>query len=359
MRQEELAPYMTWAKLRTPPRYDLAGSNLLACTLADLPGAVLGELNGANSEGWPPLVEAIASRYGVTTDQVATAPGCSGANFLAFAALISPGDEVLVERPGYDPLLGALRLLGARIVRFERRREDRWAVDPDRVRAAMSPKTRLVVVTSPHNPTGVLIPPAVLDRIAADAAERGAHVVVDEVYLDSVFRDRPAPAATRHEALISTNSLTKCYGLSGLRAGWLLASPAVARAARRVRDAVDVAGAMPAERLATLAFQHLDALTERARGIIQPNAERIERFLSARPSLEWVPPEGGTMVFPRIGGVRDTRELAALLMDRYQTAVVPGAFFDAPDHIRIAFGADAATVAAGLEALGQALDATH
>jgi len=72
-----------------------------------------------------------------------------------------------------------------------------------------------------------------------------------------------------------------------------------------------------------------------------------------------VPPEGGTMVFPRIGGVRDTRELAALLMDRYQTAVVPGAFFDAPDHIRIAFGADAATVAAGLEALGQALDATH
>jgi hypothetical protein len=186
----------------------------------------------------------------------------------------------------------------------------------------------------------------------------GARVLVDEVYLDSVYGEPPAPAATRHDALISTNSLTKCYGLSGLRAGWLLATPEVARTARRVRDVVDVAGALPAERLAVLAFQRLDALLERSRAIIQPNAERVERFLSARPELEWVRPEGGTMVFPRIRGVEDTRELAAMLMDRYQTAVVPGAFFEAPEHIRIAFGADAATVSAGLEALGHALDAT-
>src|SRR4029077_17118893 len=102
------------------------------------------------------------------------------ANFLAFAALISPGDEVLVERPAYDPLLGALKLLGARIARFDRRREDGWAVDPDRVRAALSPKTRLVVLTSPHNPTGILIPPAVLDRIATDPASRGGHGVGDQ-----------------------------------------------------------------------------------------------------------------------------------------------------------------------------------
>ena len=169
-----LAPYMTWAKLRTPPRYDLAGSNLLACTLDDLPGAGLVDLNGANSEGWVPLVEAIASRYGVAPEQVATGAGCSGANFLAFAALVEPGDEVVVERPAYDPLLGALELLGARVVRFERTREDRWAVDPDRIRRVLSPRTRLVVLTSPHNPTGVLIPGDILDRIANDAAAVGA-----------------------------------------------------------------------------------------------------------------------------------------------------------------------------------------
>jgi aspartate/methionine/tyrosine aminotransferase len=356
MRQGELAPYMTWAKLRPPPRHDLAGSNLLACSLADLPGASSPEPNGPNSEGWPPLVDLIASRYGVEPDQVATGAGCSGANFLAFAALVQPGDEVIVERPGYDPLLGALELLGARIVRFDRGFADRWAVDPERVRSAMTPRTRLVVITSPHNPTGVLTPLEVLDRLAADAAAVGAHVLVDEVYLDSAFNERPSPAATRHEALISTNSLTKCYGLSGLRIGWALASRKVARAARRARDVVDVCGALPAERMAVSAFQRLDALEARARSIIRPNAERVSRFLSARPEMEWVPPEGGTMVFPRIRGVRDTRQLAADLMDRHQVAVVPGAFFDAPEHIRIAFGADADTVSAGLTALGDILD---
>lgn len=357
MRRSELAPYMAWAKLRTPPRYDLAGSNLLGCTLDDLPGTGPVELNGANGEGWPPLVEAIATRYGVASDQVATAVGCSGANFLAFAALLEPGDEVVVERPGYDPLLGALELLGARVVRFDRRWEDRWAVDPDRVRAAMTTRTRLVVLTSPHNPTGVLIAAEILDRLAADAAAVGAHVLVDEVYLDAVYAARPAPAATRHEALITTNSLTKSYGLGGLRAGWILAHPSVARAARRVRDVVEGCGAVPAERLATTAFQQLDRLAERARGIIRPNAERVARFVSARPEMDWVAPEGGTIAFPRIRGLRDTRELAAMLLEKYETAVVPGSFFDAPEHIRIAFGADSATVSTGLEALGRALDA--
>ena len=357
MRQGELAPYMSWAKLRPPPKYDLAGSNLLGCTLEDLPGADPIEPNGPNSDGWAPLVELIAARYGVTPDQVATGGGCSGANFLAFAALLGPGDEVVVERPGYDPLLGALELLGARIVRFERRFDDGWVLDPDRVRAALTPRTRLVVVTSPHNPTGVLTPLDVIDRVAADAAALGAHVLVDEVYLDSVYGERPAPAATRHERLLSTNSLTKSYGLSGLRVGWVLASSAVARAARRVRDVVDVCGSLPGERMGVVAFRRLDALEERARSIIMPNAERVERFLSARPALEWVRPDGGTMVFPRIRGVRDTRQLASDLMERHGTAVVPGAFFDAPEHIRIAFGADAETVSAGLSGLGQVLDA--
>jgi aspartate/methionine/tyrosine aminotransferase len=302
-------------------------------------------------------VELIASRYGVEPDQVATGGGCSGANFLAFAALVQPGDEVVVERPGYDPLLGALTLLGARIVRFERPFGEHWAIDPDRVRAALTPRTRLVVITSPHNPTGVLTPPAVIDRLAADAAAVGAHVLVDEVYLDSVYDERPAPAATRHERLISTNSLTKSYGLSGLRVGWVLASRPVALAARRARDVVDVCGALPAERMAVIAFQRLDALERRARGIILPNAERVTGFLSARPAIEWVPPQGGTMVFPRVPGVRDTRHLASDLMEQHRTAVVPGAFFDAPEHIRIAFGADADTVSAGLTALGHVLDA--
>src|SRR5689334_22523105 len=112
---------MEWAKTRPTPEFDLAGSNILACTLDDLPGAREAiALSGANDTGYAPLIEAIAARYGVPAGHVTTASGTSGANFFVFAALLEPGDDVLVERPGYDPLLGASRIFGATTRRFER-----------------------------------------------------------------------------------------------------------------------------------------------------------------------------------------------------------------------------------------------
>ncbi|HSF43524.1 MAG TPA: aminotransferase class I/II-fold pyridoxal phosphate-dependent enzyme, partial [Thermoanaerobaculia bacterium] len=117
--------YMRWAKDHAAARYNLANSGLLGCSTEDLPfspGDLL--VNGPNRDGYPPLLEAIAAKYGVTPDRVVTAPGASGANFLAFAALVDAGDEVLVERPTYEPLLAALNFLGARVRRFERRFED-------------------------------------------------------------------------------------------------------------------------------------------------------------------------------------------------------------------------------------------
>src|SRR4029453_5149951 len=115
------APYLEWAKTRPSAEFDLAGSNILACSLDDLPGARDAlALSGANDNGYGPLIEAIASRYGVQPSHITTASGTSGANFLVYAALLTPGDEVLVERPGYDPLLGAARMFGATTVRYDR-----------------------------------------------------------------------------------------------------------------------------------------------------------------------------------------------------------------------------------------------
>jgi hypothetical protein len=352
------APYMEWSKARPAAWLDLAGSNLLGCTVEDLPGAREAlEISGLNPDGYVPLLEAIASRYGVGAACVATAPGCSGANFLAFAALIRPGDEVLVEQPAYDPLLGALRMLGADIVRFERTWEDRWAVDPDRIGASITPRTRLIVLTSPHNPSGVLIDGSTLDAVGMHAARVDAHVLVDEVYLDAVYENRPAPAATRGEVFVSTNSLTKAYGLSGLRAGWTLASPAVTRAIRRARDVVDVIAPYPADRLAHLAFQHLDALEARARALVQPNLDRLRAFIEVRPELQWAPPAGGTVAFPRLLGATDASPFVDALLRDHRVAIVPGHFFDEPAHFRVAFGIEPDTFAAGLAAIGAALDA--
>ena len=350
------APYMEWAKTRAAAEFDLAGSNILACSLADLPGAREAvDLAGANDDGYAPLVGAIAARYGVDPERVTTAAGTAGANALLLAALIEPGDDVLVERPGYDPLLGTARLFGARVVRFDRSFDDGFALDPDRVRHAMTPRTKVIVITSPHNPTGVAAAPAALEAIGRIAERAGAHVIVDEVYKD-LTGDRTAPAAARGDVFATTNSLTKSYGLSSLRAGWVIASPDVSYRVRRARDVIDGSGSIVAERLAVLAFRHLDVPTERARTILARNQALAQAFLQSRPELEWVP-SAGTIVFPRIRGLADSRPFVERLMRERRTALGPGVFFEAPAHFRLGYGGDTGKIRQGLANVSAALDA--
>jgi aspartate/methionine/tyrosine aminotransferase len=350
------APYMEWAKTRAAAEFDLAGSNILACTLDDLPGARDAvDLTGANDNGYAPLLEAIASRFGVRPERVTTAGGTAGANFFALAALLGPGDEVLVERPGYDPLLGAARLLGARTARFDRAFDSGFALDPDRIRHAMTPRTRVIGITSPHNPTGVSADAAALREIGRIAEQAGAHVIVDEVYKD-VTADATPPAAALGDVFVTTSSLTKSYGLSSLRAGWVIASPALTYRVRRARDVVDGTGSIVAERLAALAFAQLDTLLARARAILARNKLAAETFLASRPDLEWVP-SAGTIVFPRIRGVADAGPFVERLMREHGTALGPGAFFDAPAHFRLGYGGRIETIRAGLDRVAAALDA--
>lgn len=350
------ADYLLWAKRRPHPAHDLARSDVPGPALDDLPGwrAALA-VSGRNDEGWPPLVGAIAARYGVTTDQVATATGASGANFLACAALVRPGDDVLVESPAYDPLLAVPLMLGARLVRFERRFDEGFRLDPRRVEAAMTPATRLVIVTSPHNPAGVVTDADTLLDVGRLASRRGAHVLVDEVYLDVASGRACPPAATLGPAFISTSSLTKAYGLSGLRCGWALAEPAVAEEIRRMRDLTDGVGPVVAERASTLVFAHLPELLRRARVLLEGNAERFDRFVRESAVLEWVKPDGGTVAFPRLRSGESADALAAELLARYETAVVPGRFFEADSHFRVALGIRPDVLERGLAAISEAL----
>jgi aspartate/methionine/tyrosine aminotransferase len=351
------APYLYWAKTRPTPRFDLAGSNVLGCSVDDLEGAREAiAFSGQNDNGYEPLIDAIAKRYGVEADQVTTASGTSGANFQTCAALLEPGDDVLVERPGYDPLLGAPTLLGARTIRFDRTFDDRYRIDPDRVRAAMTPDTRLIIITSPHNPSGAITNHEVLREVGRIAEASGAYVLVDEVYLDASGTSLP-PAASLGDPFISTSSLTKSYGLASLRCGWTLSSRAVAERIRRARDVIDGTGSIAAERLATLAFAQLDRLTERARALLAANGGLVRRFLESRSELQWLEPWSGTVVFPRIRGVADTSAFAERLMVEHETAVVPGRFFETPAHFRLGFGGATDTVRGGLDAVAKALDA--
>jgi aspartate/methionine/tyrosine aminotransferase len=352
------APYMTWAKHHPVSRFELSGSNLLPCTLADLPGAheVL-ELYARNDDGYPPLVDAVARRYGVARDRVALATGASGANLLALAATIRPGDDVLVEWPGYDPHGGAARLLGAHVRHFERRWEDGFRLDPEPVAEAIRPETRAVVIANPHNPTGVYADAEAITAVGDIAARVGAKVIVDEVYLDAMFELDSTPAAKRGSVFVSTNSLTKSFGLSGLRVGWTLSDPDTTERILRVRDVVDAVGSIPSERLGVLAFEQLDQLLERARRILEPNGILLRDFVASRPELDWIAPDGGALGFPRLLETCDAEPFVEFARRDHEVGVTPGRFFGRPEHMRISIAGERSVLEGGLEALGRALDA--
>ncbi|HYO16720.1 MAG TPA: pyridoxal phosphate-dependent aminotransferase [Thermoanaerobaculia bacterium] len=349
--------YMRWAKEHAAARYNLANSGLLACSREDFvfdPGDVV--VNSPDKDGYRPLLAAIAERYGTDPEQVVLGQGTSGANFLAFVALVEPGDEVLVEQPTYEPILAALSLVGARVRRFARRFEDGWRPDPDEIRGALAGgRVRLVVMTDPHNPTGVILPPGEMAEIGRHAADAGALLVVDEVYRDIAVPDGPPSHAHLGPHVVATNSLTKSYGLSGLRCGWILAAPEVADRIRRVNDAMGSVGPFPSESLSVAAFWQLPRLAERARSILDPNLVQIRDFLDRHPEwLDCVVPDRSLMVFPRLRKEADGQALHDWLRTR-ETSIVPGRFFEEPRHFRLGFAVRPEYVGAGLERLSAGL----
>ena len=343
--------YMRWAKDHAAARYNLANSGLLACGPGELafgPDDVL--INAAAPDGYPPLLAAIGARYGVEAERVVPAAGTSGANFLAFAALVDPGDEVLVERPTYEPVLAALLALGARIRRFERRVEDGWRHDPDSLRVALAGgRVRLVVLTNPHNPTGVLLDRAEVAEIARLAERAGALLLVDEVYRDIWFEEAPPSHVHLGPHVLATNSLTKSYGLSGLRCGWVLCGTReLADRLRRARDFMEAVGSIPSDGLAVAAFRQLNRLEARARSLVEPNRELVRTFLAEHAEwLDCVLPPRTLMAFPRLLQEGDAQPLHDWLRTR-ETSIVPGRFFDHPGHFRLGFAVRTEDVAAGL-----------
>jgi hypothetical protein len=351
------APYMTWSKHHAKASCDLTGSNLLPCTLDELPGAREAmDLYGRNDDGWPPLVRAIATRYGVDEARVATGPGASGANFLALAALLRPGDTLLAEWPGYDPHMGAARFLGAQVNTFERGWAQGFSLDPAQVEAALTSDTKAIILTNLHNPSGVYAEPEALSAVGDLARSVGAKVIVDEVYLDALEGVEQSPAATRDDVFISTNSLTKSYGLAGVRVGWILADPDTTERALRIRDVVDAVGSIPSETIGVLAFQRLDVLLDRARGILGPGAALFRTFVEGRDELEWIPPLGGSVGFPRLKGAKDATPFVDMAVSDFDVGVTPGSFFGAREHFRVAVAGEYEVLERGLVALGQALD---
>ncbi len=331
--------YIAWAtKFYGKVALDLASSGIANAAWSDL-GAAEPDLDEPSA--YLAFREALAVYNDVSIAEVVPALGTSNAVFLAYAAMLSPGDEVLVETPGYEPLTNTAQGLGASVRTYQRRAEEGFAVSPERVAAAITPRTRVIVVTNHHNPTGVMVPEATLRELAAIAEARGAYLLVDEVYAplsdlpeDGVFR---ASARKLAPNVVAVGSLTKCYGLGMHRIGWVLGPPEVIERAETA--VIATAGHLPLAHAArgAVATRNVGRLATRAKALFADKRELAEQWARTLPRAHWSAPTSGLFGLVTLDGAGDLRPRIEGWALEQGVLVGAGSFFGVENGFRLSW----------------------
>ena len=300
-------------------------------------------LGYSQSNGTDALRERIAALYpGATAEQVLVTNGSAEANYVAALGVIEAGDQVAMLLPNYLQLWGHVQNLGAQVRPFRLHEERGWAPDPAEIRAAIGPGTKLVVVTNPHNPTGHILADPMRRAIIDRAAEVGAWLLADEVYMGAE-RDGRTTASFwgSYDRLLCVAGLSKAYGLPGLRIGWLVGpAPVVADAWAR-HDYTTIGPSGASDHLATLALQPAvrERLLARTRGILRENYPVLEQWLKGfGASFTWVPPQAGAICFARYRPAIDGEALVERVRAGQNVLLVPGEHFGMPGYLRFGFG---------------------
>ncbi|MEO1267356.1 MAG: pyridoxal phosphate-dependent aminotransferase [Myxococcota bacterium] len=293
--------------------------------------------------------EVLASRYGVSPSQVVLTLGCSGAN-ASMAALLGPGAALLVEQPGYEPMVATPLTLGLEVAPLPRT-PDTWTLDPDRVEASLTPSTRAVWLTNPHNPSGTVLSAKTLQTLAERLGRRGILLYVDEVYLDFAGPLGELSAARLGDHVVISSSLTKVYGLGALRFGWMVAPEPIARQLNLLQ--IHLLGSPPSATLAIglAALNDLEGLKERASAHLKDRHIVLERALTAAQGFAWTTPSVGIVGVLQISGVTDDMAFAQALIAQEEVTLAPGHFFGLPGQFRLGFGTTEAELLEGLERL--------
>jgi hypothetical protein len=352
--------YMAWAKEHQDRgEIHLHTSGTAPVTLEDLgvsPAAVrLSRPNSILPD--PELAEAVSRRYGVPRECVFPCCGTHHANYLLARVLVGPGTKALVETPNYEGVPGVLAFAGAALTPFRRRREDGWRLPIGEIRAGLAAGARLVALTDLHNPSGARLLPDDLAALEAAAREHGATVLVDEVYRDFL----PPPVGTSFIAggpFVVSTSLTKVYGLGGLRLGWVLAAPETVLRIRDLNDYIIVNMPAPAASVALAAWGNLDAVAARHREVAARGFRVLSAWVRGRKDVRWSPPDAGISSFLEVAPLRGQDDVAWVerLVEGTGVVVVPGSMFGEPGSLRVSFGLPVDRLQEGLGRLGAFLD---
>ena len=289
------------------------------------------------------LREAIAGTYELAApDDVLTLAAAEEGIFIAYHALLGPGDHAVVEAPSYGSAVNLARSTGAEVTLWQRRHEDGWRYDLDELERLLRADTRFLYVNSPHNPTGSQMSAEEQARLVTMLAERGTVLFSDEVYrgLEHDEARRLPAACDLYERAVSLNTVSKSYGLPGLRIGWVACrDPALLVRLRELKLYTTICSSAPSELLVETAVRHSQLLIGQARALVLENLPVLEAFLTAHAQLlEWVPPAAGPIGFPRVRDERDVREFCERTAAETGVLLLPGYVYGEPRHIRMGYG---------------------
>lgn len=342
----------TW---ETEVSYDLAESGIQPMSVNQL-AALTGEedriarlldepLLYSEATGTIELRKIIADLYEDTNpENVLITTGAIEANFLLFNSLLIQGDEVIVVDPCYQQLASVPKALGCVVKQWKLTPENGFRYDLDELRGLITTKTRMIVINTPHNPSGAILTDDELDQVYALAESAGAWVLSDEAYRWLTLPDQPkcaGPARDRGDSGLSVGTLSKPFGMPGLRIGWLVAPAEVVRECWWFRDYVTLSPGYLNDRLAQIVLQHRETLMQRTRSIATGNLAFVEQWIREREGLiDWVRPQGGLLGLLCYQMNVPSAELADNLARDASVMLAPGSAFGHEYHLRIGFGAD-------------------
>lgn len=338
-------------------KFLLAHSGVRSMTLRELSQdadlLTKGDLGYGALPALPELLSKVASTFGVREEQALVTLAGSEADLLAVLATVNVGDKVVVENPTYPPLRAVPKALGAKVVLHQRTWKNDFHLDMVKLSEQLK-GAKLFIVSNLNNPTGAAIPRRELEELHLLAVKRKCHVLVDEAFRELAF-DPPPVAATLGDHFISTSSLTKCYGLAGLRTGWLLGAPALVAKARVAKTHLSIGQPILEQRLAIVALGKREQLLRRAAGIRDDNLARVKPWMAEHKLLQWIEPPGGLFGFPKLPEGVDDMDFARKLVEDRNTLIAPGTLQGLAGHFRLGFGGDPANLVTGLRNLDEVL----
>lgn len=306
------------------------------------------------------LRERIAEWIGATPENVLVTVGASEANAIVTSTLVDPDDEVVVMEPGYRQIRGIAHNAGAHVRSFPLDPRRGWRPDLEALAGAVTDRTKLVAVTNPNNPVGTVLAEAEMDAVVAAARRSGAWLLADEVYrgTERLTDDLTPTFWGRYERTISVGSLSKAFGLPGLRLGWLVAPPEIVDATWRRHEYATIATGMLSMRLAELALEPamLDRLLARTRGYVRDGYARLAAWIAANADLlAIVPPDATALGFVRYHLDLPSVDVAHALRREADVLVAPGSVFGVEHHLRIAHGLEPAMIDEAFDRAGRVL----